>query len=88
MVTNEQWLSENHPIQKPRLMVKDTDGSEWIVLTCYDGYRLDAEEGTVKDLFLFSNAAFIKYKELEIFGDGLLCRISMDDGCLNAGMVA
>ncbi len=67
MVTNEQWLSENHPIQKPRLMVKDTDGSEWIVLTCYDGYRLDAEEGTVKDLFLFSNAAFIKYKELEIF---------------------
>lgn len=68
MVTNEQWLSENHPIQKPRLMVKDTDGSEWIVLTCYDGYRLDAEEDTVKDLFLFSNAAFIKYKELEIFG--------------------
>ena len=67
MVTNEQWLSENHPIQKPRLMVKDTDGSEWIVLTCYDGYRLDAEEDTVKDLFLFSNAAFIKYKELEIF---------------------
>lgn len=67
MVTNEQWLSENHPIQKPRLMVKDTDGSEWIVLTCYDGYRLDAEEDTVKDLFLFSNAAFIKYKKLEIF---------------------
>ena len=67
METNEQWLSENHPIQKPRLMVKDTDGSEWIVLTCYDGYRLDAEEDTVKDLFLFSNAAFIKYKKLEIF---------------------
>ena len=67
MVTNEQWLSENHPIQKPRLMVKDTDGSEWIVLTCYDGYRLDAEEGTVKDLFLFSNAAFVKYTDLENF---------------------
>ena len=67
MVTNEQWLSENHPIQKPRLMVKDSDGSEWIVLTCYDGYSLDAEEDTVKDLFLFSNAAFIKYTNLEIF---------------------
>ena len=65
--TNEQWMSKEHQIPKPRLMVKDTDGSEWIVLTCYDGYRLDAEEGTVKDLFLFSNAAFIKYKELEIF---------------------
>lgn len=67
MVTNEQWLSENHPIQKPRLMVKDTDGSEWIVLTCYDGYRLDAEEDTVKDLFLFSNAAFVEYTDLENF---------------------
>ncbi|MGN9063336.1 trypsin-like peptidase domain-containing protein [Segatella copri] len=66
--TNEQWMSKEHQIPQPRLMVKDTDGSEWIVLTCYDGYRLDAEEGTVKDLFLFSNAAFIKYKELEIFG--------------------
>ena len=65
--TNEQWMSKEHQIPKPRLMVKDTDGSEWIVLTCYDGYRLDAEEGTVKDLFLFSNVAFIKYKELEIF---------------------
>lgn len=65
--TNEQWMSKEHQIPKPRLMVKDTDGSEWIVLTCYDGYRLDAEEGTVKDLFLFSNAAFIEYKELEIF---------------------
>lgn len=65
--TNEQWMSKEHQIPKPRLMLKDTDGSEWIVLTCYDGYRLDAEEGTVKDLFLFSNTAFIKYKELEIF---------------------
>lgn len=65
--TNEQWMSKEHQIPKPRLMVKDTDGSEWIVLTCYDGYRLDAEEGTVKDLFLFSNAAFVKYTDLEIF---------------------
>ncbi len=68
MVPNEQWLSEDYPIQKPRLMVKDIDGTEWIVLTCYDGYKSDAEEGTVKDLFLFSNAAFIKYTDLEIFG--------------------
>lgn len=65
--TNEQWMSKEHQIPKPRLMLKDTDGSEWIVLTCYDGYRLDAEEGTVKDLFLFSNTAFINYKELGIF---------------------
>lgn len=38
--TNEQWISKEHQIPKPRLMLKDTDGSEWIVLTCYDGYRL------------------------------------------------
>ena len=66
-VTNEQWMSEEYPIQKPRLTVKDIDGSEWIVLTCYDGYKMDAEENTVKDLFLFSNAAFIKYTDLEVF---------------------
>ena len=65
--TNEQWMSKEHQIPKTRLIVKDTDKSEWVVLTCYDGYKLDAEEGTVKDLFLFSNAAFIKYTELEIF---------------------
>lgn len=66
-VTNEQWLSEQYPIQEPRLTVKDTDGSEWIVLTCYDGYKMDAEENTVKDLFLFSNAAFIQNQYLEVF---------------------
>ena len=66
-ITNEQWMSEEYLIQKPRLTVKDTDGSEWVVLTCYDGYKVDAEENTVKDLFLFSNAAFIKYTDLEIF---------------------
>ena len=60
-------MSENYPIQIPRLTVKDTDGSEWIVQTCYDGYKIDAEENTVKDLFLFSNAAFVEYTDLEIF---------------------
>lgn len=67
--TNGQWMSKKHQIPQPRLKVTDTDGSEWIVLTCYDGYKLDAEGGTVKDLFLFSNAAFVKYTDLEI-----LCR--------------
>lgn len=65
-ITNDQWMSEKYPIQKPRLTVKDTDGSEWIVLTCYDGYKTDAEDNTVKDLFLFSNASFVEYTDLEI----------------------
>lgn len=66
-ITNEQWMSENYPIQNPRLMIKDVDGSEWIVLTCYDGHKTDAEKNTVKDLFLFSNAAFIEYTDYEIY---------------------
>lgn len=65
--TNEQWMAENYLIQKPRLTVKDTDGSEWVVLTCYDGYKIDAEDNTVKDLFLFSNAALIHVEDLELY---------------------
>lgn len=66
-VPNEQWMSRDFPIQKPRLIVTDEDNSTWIVLTCYDGHKTNAEEETMKDLFLFSNAAFIGKDELEIF---------------------
>lgn len=66
-VSNEQWMSRDFPIQKPRLIVTDEDNSTWIVLTCYDGHKTNAEEETMKDLFLFSNAAFIGKDELEIF---------------------
>ncbi len=65
--TNEQWMSKEHQIPQPRLKVTDTDGSEWIVLTCYDGHKTEAEENTVKDLFLFSNAAFIHIEDLELY---------------------
>lgn len=67
VATNEQWMSEEYPIQKPRLKLKDTDESEWIILTCYDGHKTEAEENTVKDLFLFSNAAFIHIEDLELY---------------------
>lgn len=67
VITNEQWMSEEYPIQKPRLKLKDTDESEWIILTCYDGHKTEAEENTVKDLFLFSNAAFIHIEDLELY---------------------
>ena len=77
-ISNEQWMNRAFPIQKPRLMITDEDKSTWIVLTCYDGHKTKsvevkaaeievAEEETMKDLFLFSNAAFIKKEELEIF---------------------
>lgn len=66
-VSNEQWMSRDFPIQKPRLIVTYEDNSTWIVLTCYDGHKTNAEEETMKDLFLFSNAAFIGKDELEIF---------------------
>lgn len=66
-VSNEQWMSRDFPIQKPRLIITDEDNSTWIVLTCYDGHKTNAEEESIKDLFLFSNAAFIGKDELEIF---------------------
>lgn len=66
-ISNEQWLREDFPIQKPRLIVTDNDNSQWIVLTCYDGYKTDGENETLKDLFLYSNAAFVSKDELEIF---------------------
>lgn len=68
-ISDELWLSKDYPVQEPRLKVTDIDGSEWIVLTCYDGHKTDSEEDTVKDLFLFTNAAFVKNNELEIFKD-------------------
>lgn len=66
-VTNAQWLAGDYSIPKPRLLVMDEDDSAWIVLTCYDGHQTNAEENTVKDLFLFSNAGFVKNEELETF---------------------
>lgn len=66
-VTNEEWLAIKYPIQNPRLMVTDGDNSQWIVLTCYDGHVTKSEENTLKDLFLFSNAGFVKNDELETF---------------------
>ena len=64
-VSNAQWLAEDYPIQEPRLELTDTDGTQWIVLTCYDGHKTPDKDGCIKDLFLFSNAAFVNSKDLE-----------------------
>lgn len=66
-VDNEQWMSRQCLIQKPRLVVKDENNLAWIVLTCYDGHKTNAMNDTMKDLFLFSNAAFIENNQLAIF---------------------
>ena len=66
-VSNAQWLAEDYPIQKPRLELTDTDGSKWIVLTCYDGHKTPGEDDIAKDLFLFTNAAFVKRKDLDSY---------------------
>lgn len=68
-ISDELWLSKDYPVQEPRLKVTDIDGSEWIVLTCDDGHKTDSKADTVKDLFLFTNASFVKNNELEIFKD-------------------
>lgn len=68
-ISSTEWMSENFPIPAPRLMLHDSDGHKWVVLTCYDGHNEpeDNETKIIKDLFLYSNAAFIKTKELDTF---------------------
>ena len=66
-VSDIDWMSENFPIPTPRLLLSDKNEHKWIVLTCYDGHNKPGENDTIKDLFLYSNAAFIKTKELGTF---------------------
>lgn len=66
-VSNDDWISEKYPLPQARLLVKDEKGADWILLTCYDGYKADAKDNTYKDLWLYTNAAFIKTEELEVY---------------------
>lgn len=68
-ISSTDWMAENFPIPTPRLMLHGSDGYKWVVLTCYDGHNEPEDNGTkiIKDLFLYSNAAFIKTEELDTF---------------------
>lgn len=63
-ISNEEWMDEKFPIPAPRLIFSDSSNQKWAVLTCYDGHNEPESDNTIKDLFLYSNAAFIKKKDL------------------------
>lgn len=68
-ISSTDWMSKSFPIPVPRLILRDSDGYKWVVLTCYDGHNEpeDNEAKNIKDLFLYSNSAFIKTEELDTF---------------------
>lgn len=66
-VDNEKWMEVGYPLPSPRLKLTDYEGGEWIVLTCYDGHTTEGVNDTVKDLFLYSNAGFVRKEELEAY---------------------
>lgn len=66
-VDNEQWMDREYQLPTPRLLLKDLDGNDWVLLTCYDGHATEAANGTIKDLFLYTNAGFIKKDEVDAY---------------------
>ena len=66
-VSNEDWMDEKFPIPTPRLIVRDVSEQKWVVLTCYDGHNEPESDNTIKDLFLYSNAAFVKKEKLATY---------------------
>lgn len=65
-ISNDKWLDRNQPIDSPRLILGNN--KEWIVLSCYDGYEIKNGEHK-KDFFLFTNAAFVKNEDLNVYND-------------------
>ncbi len=66
-VENKQWMETEYPLPSPRLLLKDTNDSEWILLMCYDGHTTEVIDETIKDLFLYTNAGFIKKEHLDAY---------------------
>ncbi len=66
-VDNEQWMDKGYQLPAPRLLLKDRDGDDWVLLTCYDGHTTETTDGTIKDLFLYTNAGFIKKEEVSAY---------------------
>lgn len=63
-IDNEQWMDEEYQLPSPRLLLKDNEDDDWLLLTSYDGHTTEATDGTIKDLFLYTNAGFIKKDEV------------------------
>ena len=66
-VDNEQWMDKEYQLPAPRLLLKDKDNADWVLLSCYDGHKTEAADGTIKELFLYTNAGFIKKEDVRAY---------------------
>lgn len=66
-VDNARWMEREYPLPVPRLLLKDKEGSDWVLLACYDGHKTVTQDGTQKDLFLYTNSGFINKEEVKVF---------------------
>lgn len=64
-IDNKKWMDVEYPLPAPRLLLKDKDDIDWIVLVCYDGHETDNTDDTRKDLFLYTNSGFVKKENVE-----------------------
>ena len=63
-IDNKMWMDKEYPLTAPRLLLKDKDDVDWIVLVCYDGHKTDNSDDTQKDLFLYTNSGFVKKENI------------------------
>ena len=66
-IDNKRWMDKEYPLPAPRLLLKDKESCDWVVLMCYDGYKTDAVEDTQKDLFLYTNSGFVKKENIKAY---------------------
>lgn len=66
-IDNKTWMDNEFPLPAPRLLLKDEINDDWVILMCYDGHETEATNGIIKDLFLYTNAGFIKKEELSAY---------------------
>lgn len=52
---DENWIDNNNYLPTFRYVARDVNGTEYVMLMCYDSTR-----GDVRETFLFSNACFVK----------------------------
>lgn len=66
-IDNKTWMDNEFSLPAPRLLLKDEVNGDWVILMCYDGHETEVADGTIKDLFLYTNAGFIKKEELNAY---------------------
>lgn len=64
-IDNESWMKKEYSLPEPRLLLKDMEEYDWVVLVCYDGHETDAVEDTKKDLFLYTNSGFVHKENIK-----------------------